>query len=88
MWPGWTTSRTRWRLLWALLASLTLPWLLGELAKTFHQPGLDDHAARNQMLIDFLVVGGSVSALSLVLLIAIGLLIASWRQARPRAAIQ
>lgn len=72
MWPGWTTSRTRWRLLWAALASLTLPWLLGELAKTWHQPGLDDHAARNQMLIDFLVVGGSVSALSLVLLIAIG----------------
>ena len=52
MWPGWRTSRTRWLLLWATLASLLLPWLLGELVKTFHQPGLDDQPERSQMLID------------------------------------
>ncbi|HPO18698.1 MAG TPA: hypothetical protein PLO07_05845 [Rubrivivax sp.] len=72
MWPGWTTSRARWRLLWALLASLTLPWLAGEMAKTFHQPGLDDDAQRNQMLIDFLVIGGSLWALTMVLLCTFG----------------
>ena len=72
MWPGWTTSPTRWRLLWAVLASLTLPWLIGAIAKTFHQPGLDDQAERNQMLIDFLVIGGMLSALTMVLLCAIG----------------
>lgn len=72
MWPGWTTSPTRWRLLWALLASLTLPWVVGVMVKTFHQPGLDDQAERNQMLIDFLVIGGSLWALTMVLLCAIG----------------
>ena len=72
MWPGWKTSRTRLHLLWATLASLALPWLLGELFKTFHQPGLDDHAARNQMLIDFIVLGGMLFALTMVLTFAIG----------------
>ena len=72
MWPGWSSSRTRWWLLWSTLASLVLPWLAGQLAKSFHQPGLDDQAERNQMLIDFLVIGGSLSALAMVLLCAIG----------------
>jgi hypothetical protein len=63
MWPGWKTSRVRWQLLWATLASLLLPWLLGEFIKTFHQPGLDDQAERSQMLVDFIVAGSILFAL-------------------------
>jgi hypothetical protein len=72
MWPGWKTSRTRWQLLWASLASVLLPWMLGELVKTFHQPGLDDQSDRHQMLVDFIVAGGILFALTMVLTYAIG----------------
>lgn len=72
MWPGWKTSRARRQLLWSTLASLMLPWLLGELFKSFHQPGLDDRADQHQMLIDFIVIGGIVFLLSMVLTYAIG----------------
>ena len=72
MWPGWKTSRTRWQLLWATLASLLLPWLLGEAVKTFHQPGLVDQPERARMLVDFIVVGGILFALTMVLTYAIG----------------
>jgi hypothetical protein len=72
MWPDWKTSPTRWRLLWGTLAGLAVPWLLGELFKTFHQPGLDDHADRNQMLIDFIVAGATLFAMTMVLTYAIG----------------
>jgi hypothetical protein len=59
-------------LLWATLASLLLPWMLGELVKTFHQPGLDDQPERSRMLVDFIVAGGIVFALTMVLTYAIG----------------
>jgi hypothetical protein len=72
MWPNWTNSPARRRLLWATLVSLLLPWLLGEFVKTFHQPGLDDQAQRHQMLVDFIVVGGMLFALTMVLTYAIG----------------
>jgi hypothetical protein len=72
MWPGWKTSRTRWQLLWATLASLLLPWLVGEVVKTSYQPGLDDQPERSQMMVDFIVAGGIVFALTMVLTFAIG----------------
>jgi hypothetical protein len=80
MWPDWKHSPARWRLLWATLASVVLPWLLGEFVKTFYQPGLDDQSYRKQMLVDFIVVGAIVSALSMVLTYAIG----SWISAVMR----
>jgi uncharacterized membrane protein YedE/YeeE len=72
MWPDWKTSPTRWRLLWASVASVALPWLLGESVKTFYQPGLDDQPQRSQMLIDFIVLGGMLFGLTMVLTYAIG----------------
>jgi hypothetical protein len=77
MWPNWKTSPTRWRLLAAALAGLALPWLLGEWAKSFHQPGLVDDADRSQMLIDFIVAGTMLFALTMVLTVAIGCWIAA-----------
>ena len=72
MWPGWKTSRTRWTLLWATLASVSLPWLLGEWVKLSYQPGLDDHPERNRLMVDFIVAGGILFALTMVLTYAIG----------------
>ena len=72
MWPGWRTSPVRGRLLWATAAAVLLPWLGGELAKTFHQPGLDDDGVRNQMLIDFIVIGSVVFLLTMVVTYAFG----------------
>jgi hypothetical protein len=62
----------RWRLLWATLASVALPWLLGEWAKRSYQPGLDDQPERSRMLVDFVVAGGILFALTMVLTCAIG----------------
>ena len=72
MWPGWKSSPRRRQLLWATLASLLVPWMLGELVKASYQPGLDDQPERSQMLIDFIVAGGILFALTMVLTFAIG----------------
>ena len=63
---GWFTPALRRRAAGALIASLAAPWLLGELAKGFIQPGLASDAVRRQMLIDFIVTGTSLFALSMV----------------------
>jgi hypothetical protein len=49
-----------------------LPWLFGELAKSFHQPGLDNDGPRNQLLIDFIVAGSVIFLLTMVLTYAFG----------------
>jgi hypothetical protein len=72
MWPRWKSSKTRRRLPALLAACLLLPWLLGEWAKTFHQPGLGDDTARAQLLIDFIVAGGVLFALTMLLTWVIG----------------
>ena len=77
MWPGWKSSPTRWRLLWATLASLALPWLLGEWVKNSIQPGLHDEPERSRLLVDFVVAGGILFALTMVLTYAIGCWIAA-----------
>lgn len=56
----------------ALLAVALLPWLLGEVAKTFYQPGLDNDALRHQLLIDYLVIGTAIFGLSMVSTLAVG----------------
>lgn len=60
------------RLLAAVLASFVVPWAVGMLVKQFHQPGLDDDAQRSLMLIDFIVIGGIVFALTMVVTAGIG----------------
>lgn len=70
--PDWITPAVRRRLGWALAASVAGPWLLGEIAKSFHQAGLDNDSQRSQMLIDFIVIGGVVFALTMVCTYAIG----------------
>jgi hypothetical protein len=52
-------------LLWGLAAAVVVPWLLGEWVKTGLQPGLVDGAARASQLVDFIVTGSIVFALSM-----------------------
>lgn len=63
---GWFTPRLRRRTALALAACLALPWMAGEFAKGFYQPGLSNDAARSQLLIDFIVIGTSLFGLTLV----------------------
>ncbi|MCE4554460.1 hypothetical protein [Pelomonas cellulosilytica] len=63
---GWFTRSLQKRAALAVAASLALPWLAGEFAKGFYQPGLADDAVRRQMLIDFIVIGASLFALTMV----------------------
>ncbi len=63
------------RLAWAAAASVALPWAVGEFAKTFHQPGLDNDALRNAQFIDILVVGVIVFLLTMVGTVGFGCVI-------------
>ena len=54
---SWFTPRLRRRAALAVGAALLLPWALGQFAKGFHEPGLDNDALRHQLLIDFWVTG-------------------------------
>lgn len=63
---GWLTPLLRRRAVLAVGGSLLLPWATGEFAKGFYQPGLADDAVRRQMLIDFIVLGASLFALTMV----------------------
>lgn len=67
IWPGWKASATRRALPWVVLASVVAPWLVGEFVKTWHQPGIDNDAMRQQMLIDFVVAGTVIFLLTMVL---------------------
>jgi hypothetical protein len=60
------------RLGWATAASVVLPWLVGEFAKTFHQPGLVADPYRDMLFIDILVVATIIFALSMVATVAMG----------------
>jgi len=68
----WFTPALRKRLAWGLCACIALPWLLGEWAKTFVQPGLYNDAERVQMLIDFIVRGAILFCLTMLLTWLIG----------------
>jgi hypothetical protein len=63
------------RLGWAAAASVVLPWLGGEAAKTFVQPGLADDPVRASHFIDILVVSVTVFALTMVFTALIGCLV-------------
>jgi hypothetical protein len=68
----WLRSPTGRRLLAAALASFMVPWAIGEAAKMQYQAGLVDDPVRSQMLIDFIVIGGIVVSLTMVLTYGIG----------------
>ncbi len=69
---GWFTPTLKRRAAAALVASLAGPWLLGEFAKSFVQPGLANDAVRRQLLIDFIVAGASLFGLTMVVTWLIG----------------
>jgi hypothetical protein len=60
------------RLTGAALASAVVPWLVGEFAKSFYQPGLVDDSFRAMLFIDILVAAVIVFALTLVGTVAFG----------------
>lgn len=68
----WLTPPLRRRAAWAVAAALALPWLLGEFARGFYQPGLVADPARSQQLIDYLVLGGELFTLTMWLTWLIG----------------
>jgi hypothetical protein len=70
--PGWLDASCRRRLGWALAASFAVPWGVGELAKLGRQAGLTDDPVRSQLLIDYMVIGAIVFALTMVMTYAIG----------------
>lgn len=63
------------RLAWSVVASLLLPWMVGEFLKTFHQAGLDDDAHRNAQFIDIMVIAVVIFALTAVFTVMLGCLI-------------
>lgn len=66
-------SRGLCRLLpWVAVASVVLPWGIGEVIKTFHQPGLSDDPLRTTQFIDILVIAVIVFALTMVATAAVG----------------
>ena len=71
------------RLAWASAASVALPWLAGEFAKTFHQAGIDDDALRSVLLIAILVIGVVVFALTMVATVAFGCVITAVMKGPP-----
>jgi hypothetical protein len=68
-----------------MAASFALPWMLGEVFKRGYQPGLVDDPARSQLLVDFVVIGAIVFALTMVLTYAIGCWITAVMKGPPRS---
>ena len=60
------------RLLWATVASVALPWTVGEWVKHWQDSNLSLDPMRDAMLVDFIVAGCIVASLSLVLTVAFG----------------
>ena len=65
-----TTVRNR--LGWAAAASVVLPWMIGEWVKGWQQSGLPADPMRGEMLVDFIVAGSIMAALTLVFTVAVG----------------
>jgi hypothetical protein len=67
-------------------ATLLLPWLIGEFAKQFFQPGLSNDPVRQSLLIDYIVIGALVFGLTMVLTVALGCWMRSVMQGPRREA--
>ncbi|NML15378.1 hypothetical protein [Azohydromonas caseinilytica] len=73
-------------LLGTAAATLGLPLLLGEFAKHFMQPGLSDDPVRQQLLVDYIVIGALVFGLTMILTVAIGCWVRRVMQGPARSA--
>lgn len=82
----WWTPALRRRTALAVASSLLLPWALGEFVKGFYQPGLAHDALRRQLLIDFIALGASLFALTMVLTWLIGCWVTAVMKGPPRTA--
>jgi len=60
------------RLAWAAVASVFLPWMAGEWVKRWQQTEMPLDPMRGEMLVDFIVAGTIMAALTLVLTVAVG----------------
>ena len=66
-------SRTvRNRLAWAAAAGVVLPWVAGEWVKRWQQIDMPLDQMRGEMMVDFIVAGTIVTALTLVFTVAMG----------------
>lgn len=83
---SWFTPALRQRTAWAVAASLGLPWMAGEFVKGFYAPGLSNDPVRAQMLIDFIVIGSMLFALTMVFTWLIGCWITAVMKGPPRHA--
>jgi hypothetical protein len=69
------TSQVKRRLALAAAASVAAPLLVGEIAKSFVQPGLSNTPLRDAQFIDILVIGVIGFALVMVFTVMLGCLI-------------
>ncbi|MFN3414896.1 MAG: hypothetical protein ACK4ZD_01115 [Caldimonas sp.] len=72
------------RLLAAVLASVTLPWLIGAWIKAGLQEGLHDDAVRAAQLVDYIVTGGVIFLLAMVVTVSVGCLVVAVMQGPRR----
>ncbi|MFN3298278.1 hypothetical protein [Caldimonas sp.] len=68
------------RLLAAVLASVMIPWLIGSWIKAGLQEGLHDDAHRAAQLVDYIVTGGMVFLLAMVVTVAVGCVVVAVMQ--------
>lgn len=68
------------RLLAAVLASVTVPWLIGAWIKAGLQEGLHDDAHRTAQLVDYIVTGGVIFLLAMVVAVAVGCVVVAVMQ--------
>ena len=71
-WLPWFSLAHRRVLVWALVASASLPWLAGTMIKASMQAGLHDDAARATQFVDILVIAVTVFLVVAVATVAIG----------------
>jgi hypothetical protein len=60
------------RLLWATAGSVVVPWIAGEAVKRWQSMDMPLDPMRSEMMVDFIVAGTIVTALTLVLTVAVG----------------
>ena len=80
---GWFTRPVRRRALAFTALSFVVPWLLGAWIKLGQQPGLHNDAERQQLLVDYMVMGAILFCLSMVLTWLIGTWILAVMKGRP-----
>ena len=60
------------RLAWAAAAAVVLPWMAGEGVKRWLQADMPLDPTRGEMMVDFIVAGTVMTALTLVFTVAVG----------------